>query len=109
MDVNRRAALGRMGTAVAGLCLNLPERGYASAPVAPVAVGRCKTYEPAELVAALGSMFDKLGGLGRLVKGKTVAIKLNFNGGATVRLGHLPLGDSHWPHPNLICAAIHLM
>ena len=42
-------------------------------------------------------MFDKLGGLGRLVKGKTVAIKLNFNGGATVRLGHYPLGDTHWP------------
>jgi uncharacterized protein (DUF362 family) len=54
-------------------------------------------------------MFDKLGGLGKLVKGKTVAIKLNFNGGSTVRLGHLPLGDSHWPHPNLICAAMHLM
>ena len=54
-------------------------------------------------------MFDKLGGLGRLVKGKTVAIKLNFNGGPTVRLGHLPLGDTHWPHPNLLAATMQLM
>src|ERR1017187_2048145 len=54
-------------------------------------------------------MFDKLGGLGRLVRGKTVAIKLNFNGGSTQRLGYVPLGDSHWPHGNLICATMHLM
>ncbi len=101
--------LGRLGAAAAGLCLGPPRQGYASAPTAPVAVGKCKTYEPSELIPVLNGMFDKLGGLGKLVKGKTVAIKLNFNGGATVRLGHLPLGDSHWPHPNLICAAMHLM
>jgi uncharacterized protein (DUF362 family) len=80
-----------------------------SAPVAPVAIARCKTYRPSELVPVLDGMFDKLGGLRRLVQGKTVAIKLNFNGGPTVRLGHLPLGDTHWPHPNLLAAAMHLM
>jgi hypothetical protein len=36
-------------------------------------------------------------------------IKLNFNGGPTVRLGHLPLGDTNWPHPNLLAATMHLM
>jgi uncharacterized protein (DUF362 family) len=80
-----------------------------TAPVAPVAIARCKTYQPSELVPVLDGMFDKLGGLRRLVQGKTVAIKLNFNGGPTVRLGHLPLGDTHWPHPNLLAAAMHLM
>ncbi len=107
--MKRRTALGRMGAAVAGLCLGGPNRSYSAAPTAPVAIGKCKTYEASELVPVLAGMFDKLGGLGRLVKGKTVAIKLNFNGGSTVRLGHLQLGDSHWPHPNLICAAMHLM
>jgi len=57
----------------------------------------------------LEGMFDKLGGLGKLVKGKTVAIKLNFNVGSTVRLGYHPLGDSHWANPNLICAVMSLM
>jgi hypothetical protein len=109
MLMDRRSAIGRLGAALAGASLARPGRVCATAPTAPVAIGKCRDYDPPELVAVLSAMFDKLGGLGRLVKGKTVAIKLNFNGGATVRLGHLPLGDSHWPHPKLICATMHLM
>ena len=101
--------MGSLGAAAAGVVLGRPVRSYASAPTAPVAVAKCTSYEPAELLTSLGDMFDKLGGLGKLVKGKTVAIKLNFNGGATVRLGYYPLGESHWPHPNLICAVMSLM
>ena len=41
---------------------------------------------------ALQTMFDQLGGLGRLVKGKTVAIKINLTGAPTYRIGYLPLG-----------------
>jgi uncharacterized protein (DUF362 family) len=108
--ITRRRVLTSLGAAAAGLGLTDRSRGAeAAAPTAPVAIGKCKTYQPAELVATLDTMFDRLGGLGRIVKGKTVAIKLNFNGGSTARLGHLPLGDSHWPHPNLVCATMHLM
>jgi len=106
--ISRRAVLASLGASR----LLLPKAEAASttpAPVAPVAIARCKTYEPSLLTPILEGMFDKLGGLGRLVQGKTVAIKLNFNGGPTVRLGHLPLGDTHWPHPNLLAATIHLM
>jgi hypothetical protein len=106
--ISRREVLAGFGAS--GLLLSQTARAFtAPAPVAPVAVARCKTYEPAELTSILDGMFDKLGGLGRLVQGKTVAIKLNFNGGPTVRLGHLPLGDTHWPHPNLLAATMHLM
>ena len=42
----------------------------ASAPTAPVAFAKCKSYG-AELLPTLEKMFDQLGGLGRLVKGKT--------------------------------------
>ena len=108
-SITRRRALGSLGAAAAGMFLGRPVRGYASAPTAPVAVGKCTSYQPSELLPVLDDMFDKLGGLGRLVKGKTVAIKLNFNGGSTVRLGYYPLGESHWPHPNLICAVMSLM
>ena len=106
--ISRREVL--VGFGASGLLLSQTARAFtAPAPVAPVAVARCKTYEPAELTSVLDGMFDKLGGLGRLVQGKTVAVKLNFNGGPTVRLGHLPLGDTHWPHPNLLAATMHLM
>lgn len=54
-------------------------------------------------------MFDQLGGLGRLVKGKTVAIKINLTGGSGNRLGYAKLEDSHYSHPAVIGAAVHLM
>jgi uncharacterized protein (DUF362 family) len=81
----------------------------AAAPTAPVSVARCKTYEPAELLRTMQRMFDQIGGLGRLVKGKTVAIKINLTGAPTYRVGHLPLEDTHYTHPHVIAAAVHLM
>ena len=54
-------------------------------------------------------MFDQLGGLGRLVKGKTVAIKFNLTGAPTYRLGYLPLEDTHYTHPHVVAAAAQLM
>ena len=98
--MNRRTFLSVMGA--------LPAVAAAQAPTAPVSVERCRSYG-AEIVPALDRMFDRLGGLGKLVKGKTVAIKLNLISGPTRRLGHMPLGESHWPHPNLIGATMHLM
>jgi uncharacterized protein (DUF362 family) len=80
-----------------------------TAPAAPVAVAKCKTYNPAELVATLDRMFDQLGGLRRIVNGKTVAIKINLTGSPTYRVGYLPLGDTHYTNPHVIAAAVHLM
>jgi uncharacterized protein (DUF362 family) len=57
----------------------------------------------------LETMFDQLGGLKGLVAGKTVAIKLNLTGTATDRLGHLPPGLTHWVHPQVIGATVHLL
>ena len=57
----------------------------------------------------LERMFDQLGGLGRLVKGKTVAIKLNLTGAPVYRLGHAPAGLAHWTHPAAIGATVHLL
>ncbi|HMC60908.1 MAG TPA: DUF362 domain-containing protein [Candidatus Solibacter sp.] len=96
-------------TAQAGMPLLLARRLAADAPTAPVAVARCKTYNAAELLPTMQKMFDQLGGLGRLVKGKTVAIKINLTGAPTYRLGYLPLEDTHYTHPQVIAAAVHLM
>jgi len=81
----------------------------AAAPAEPVAIARCKTYDPAELMPAMARMFDQIGGLGRIVKGKTVSVKINLTGAYTYRLGYSPLGDSHYTHPAVIAAAVCLM
>ena len=54
-------------------------------------------------------MFDQIGGLGRLVKGKTVAIKINLTGDPDGRIGYLPIGLTTWTNPSLIGATIHLL
>jgi uncharacterized protein (DUF362 family) len=79
-----------------------------AAPAQTVAVGRSMTYG-AELTPAMERMFDQLGGLGRIVKGKTVAIKVNLTGSPAYRLGYLPCEDTHYTHPRVIATAVHLM
>jgi len=83
--------------------------GYAgTAPSARVAISKCPTYG-AEMLPALARMFDQLGGLEGLVKGKTVAIKINMVGDTYYRVGHLPPEDTYWTNPRLIGAVVHLM
>lgn len=104
---SRRAWLKQ--TAGAALALPLITRAAADAPSSPVAIARSKSYNPAELVSAMQTMYDQLGGLGRLVKNKTVAIKVNLTGAPSYRLKHYPLEDTHYTHPNVIAATVHLM
>jgi uncharacterized protein (DUF362 family) len=54
-------------------------------------------------------MFDQLGGLSRLVQGKTVAVKVNLTGNAGGRMGFIPIGHTTWTHPAVIAATIHLL
>ena len=107
---SRRQWLARTASAMGGAYLGsaLPMLG-ANVPSMPVAVARCKTYDPSELGPAMQKMFDDLGGLGRLVKGKTVAIKINLTGAPSYRVGYLPLGDTHYTNPQVIAATVHLM
>jgi uncharacterized protein (DUF362 family) len=79
-----------------------------AAPSATVAVAKCDSYG-AELLPTLERMFDQLGGLGRLVQGRTVAVKLNLTGPPTLRLGPRPAGLAHWVHPTVIGAVVHLL
>ena len=90
----------------AALCATRPS--FAVAPTAPVAVAKCPSYG-AELLPALQKMFDQLGGLDRIVKNKTVAIKVNLTGTANSRLGYLPIEDTTWTHPAVIGATISLL
>ncbi len=79
------------------------------APAPPVAVAKCASYESDELLATLSKMFDQLGGLTRLVKGKTVTIKLNLTGNPGHRVQGMPLGLTHYSHPRIAEAVAHLL
>lgn len=78
------------------------------APTAPVAVARCRDYG-ADLLPTLARMFDQLGGIGQLVSGRTVVVKVNLTGAPMYRLGHEPAELAHWTHPNVIGAVVHLL
>jgi uncharacterized protein (DUF362 family) len=73
-----------------------------------VAIGRCTNYGT-DFLAATEKLFDQLGGIGRLVKGKTVTIKINLTGQAGMRLEHIAAGRSTWTHPRSVGAIVHLL
>ena len=54
-------------------------------------------------------MFDQLGGLEKLVQGKTVAIKLNMTGPASDKLNKMPNQLTHWVHPQVIGSLVSLL
>ncbi len=75
-----------------------------AAPTAPVAVSRVSGYDQ-DLVAEFDRMFDLLGGIGHLVRGKTVGIKLNLTGASGKgRRTNMSAGQSTWVHPNVVGA-----
>src|SRR5262249_38626719 len=78
------------------------------APASPVAVARCRSYDE-DLAVTLSTMFDQLGGLAKVVKGKTVTIKLNLTGDPGLRVMGKPVGLTHYTHPAVIEAFLHLL
>jgi uncharacterized protein (DUF362 family) len=97
----------------AGALLTLPAfpawgRAAVTAPTARVSVGRCMNYGP-EVLPTLATMFDQLGGLDRLVRGKTVAVKINMIGVRSQRLGTAPMEETFWTNPVVIGGVVHLL
>jgi uncharacterized protein (DUF362 family) len=79
-----------------------------SAPTAPVAIARCPSYD-ADQVELFNKMFDQLGGLGGLVKNKSVTVKVNLTGSPGLKFQGKPLGVTHYTHPKQIAALTHLL
>lgn len=78
------------------------------APTAPVSIARCRTYD-GDLTGTLSSMFDQLGGLGRIVRNKTVTIKVNLTGSPGLKVQGKPLGLTHYTHPKMAGAMAYLL
>jgi uncharacterized protein (DUF362 family) len=85
-------------------------RIFGATPAAnPVAIAKCVTYNDVEVASNLKTMFDQLGGLSKLVRNKTVTVKLNLTGSPGQRFEGRPLGVTHYTHPVVIAATAHLM
>jgi uncharacterized protein (DUF362 family) len=119
-ELSRREWLAGAGAA-AGYILARPALSFAAAslaspapgqpgnpPAGRVTIGKCRDYG-SDLVPTLQKMFDQLGGLEKLVKGKTVAMKVNFIGVRWQRLGNAKMEDTFWSHPRMIAACVHLL
>src|SRR5450755_4942480 len=76
------------------------------APTAPVSIAKVIDYQ-ADLTPVISKMFDQIGGAGRLVKNKTVTIKLNLPGSPGLRFQGKSLGSTHYTHPKTVMAMIH--
>lgn len=80
----------------------------AEAPAARVAIARCDTYG-GELHGALSRLLDQLGGAARLVRGKTVTVKINLTGSPTMRMGVTPAEKAQYTHPAVIGSLVRLL
>jgi uncharacterized protein (DUF362 family) len=108
MQYSRRDFLSTVGMA-AGAYIAQPNLVKAQhLPTSRVAVGTCPEYTH-QVVDVLSAMFDQLGGIDSLVRGKTVAIKLNMTGPTNDRLNSMPNQMTHWVHPQVIGALVYLL
>jgi uncharacterized protein (DUF362 family) len=116
LEITRRevliGGLGAVGLAVAGPLLRpaemlaaAPLDRSADAPTAPVAIQRCESYDPAVVIARMKAALDLIGGLGTLVRGKTVTIKLNLTGVAKTVLGK-PASRTYHVHPAVVTSLV---
>ena len=80
----------------------------AAALAAPVSIARCTSYSE-DVTAHLAATFDQLGGLERIVRGKTVTIKVNMTGSPGSRLRGKAPALTHYTHPKVLGSTAYLM
>lgn len=98
--MTRRDLLALVGAA--------PVLAAPSLPTAAVSLAKVPAYEE-DLVAVFTRMFDQIGGAGKLVKNKTITIKLNLTGSPGLRFRGKALGLTHYSHPKTVSAMAHVL
>jgi uncharacterized protein (DUF362 family) len=79
------------------------------APTLPVAIQRCESFEPQVFRKKLDVALDLIGGIGGLVRGKTVTIKINLTGMRWDPCCGVPAQETYITHPSTLaalCAAV---
>lgn len=94
--------------ALLGAATLFASRRALAAPSAPVALACCRSYDD-NVLERMEVLFDQLGGIRDLVRGRTVAIKLNLTGNPSIRYpGYLPM-VTHNVHFKVVGACCHLL
>jgi uncharacterized protein (DUF362 family) len=105
-SMTRRQWLAASGAGLAAVANAGRElRASAALPTDPVSVGKYPGYAKA-VVDQLARQFDQIGGLGSLMRGKTVTVKLNLTGSG--RFPGFTEGQTYWVHPDMVGACCHL-
>jgi len=111
LHCSRRDFLRRGAALAAGLPFISPlHSAWADVPAAArtanVAISRCRTYSPAETRAALSQCLDALGGAGKLVRDKTVTVKINLTGTDFSPYLGRPVGETFMTHHATVMALL---
>lgn len=121
-NFSRRAFLGRTIALAAGapLALDWAARPLLAAEPQPLAVSAsrrreakvaivsCRSYGP-EVRKAMAESFDLLGGIGSLVKNKTVTVKVNLTGTDFTDFMNRPVGETFMTHYSTVLALATLL
>ena len=102
---SRREVLTLAGSAAAGALSGFRTLQASPAPASSVAVVRCRDYN--QFQTQLSSAFDGIGGIDKLVRGKTVGLKLNLTGNPK----NFPLDPSlpYRTDPGSVAALVNLL
>lgn len=113
VPMNRRELLQTLGSlaAVSVMDTAIPVQSLAGpkSPTSPVSLGRCTTYELPEVMKQLDAMFDQLGGVKKLVAGKTVVLKVNLTGNSKNPALGRPANRTYQTHPSIALATAMLL
>ncbi len=104
---DRRAFIHRGVALAAGLSIT-PRLFGDTKSKANVAIVSCRTYGP-EVKAALAKSFDLIGGIQKLVRNKTVTVKLNLTGTNFQPYQGKPVGETYMTHPATVMALTALL
>ncbi len=83
--------------------------GAGGAPRAPTVIGMCRRYDYREVRRALDGMFDRLGGLGGVVRRRRVVVKVNLVNTSQADVHGVPLGLTVVVHPVVAMALGNLL
>ena len=92
------------GASLLGPLASAPLQAASNKPSSPVSIARCKDYDLKAVLKQLYALADQLGGLGKLVAGKTVAVKVNLTGNPRQQALDLPAGRTYQVHPATVLA-----
>jgi uncharacterized protein (DUF362 family) len=101
-------ALGLRGNALVAATSEVLSRGPRNRSDAAVAIASCRSYGP-EVRSALRDCFDLLGGIGTLVKNKTVTVKVNLTGTNFAPFLGRPVGETYMTHFSTVLALAGLL